>query len=165
MQKDENIAADFPDETPFPQFSPSYAGENFPKYSLSSFGGSTSTYRHTLEKQSLCRFAFQIRLLTFPSLLPSISCSSLPPPRGGTGVSQFFIPFTIAGRPGAALKKNNEKKIKKGEKRTGEGSRGKREKEKNACQLQTAAAPARTQVAFCSVHINASYPAKLFPLE
>lgn len=143
-------------------------------------------HTRTLDTQSLPTFAFQICLLTFPpSLLLSISCFSLPPLRGGTATT-FYRTFSISRRPEAALKNNNLKTIyflnkKEREKKrqnkttkkpkpktTEKGSCGKekeREKEENACQLQVAAVPACTRVAFCSPHINASSPPKLFPLE
>lgn len=128
LQRDQNFAADFPDESSI--FLPKH-GEIYESISLiPPEAPPACTHTHTPDTQSFPRFAFWICLLTF-LLSPSLSRSLLPllTRHGGTGSSPFLLTSHITRRPGAVFflvfvvvvffkkRKNREREKRKKEKR------------------------------------------------
>lgn len=118
-------------------------------------------HTHTLDTQ-FPRFAFQIAYWHSPSFLPLLLLFSptLMPLR------HWFhsIPFNIPHHQETQGCFKKKIYIYRG-KKWGKGEKEKKRKKRMHVSSNPTAAPACTRVAFCSVHINASYPPKLFPLE
>lgn len=138
LQKDQNIAADSPDES---SISLPKHGEMYVSILLIPPEAPPACIRtHTPDTQSFPRFAFWICLLTF-LLSPSLSCSSLPllARHGGTDSSPFLLTSPITGRPWAVLKQNKtkEKKKKKKKRKNWEREERKKEKRKECTSAQT----------------------------
>lgn len=121
-------------------------------------------HTHTLDTQ-FPRFAFQIAYWhspSFPSSFPLLLLFS--PTRMPSRHWFYSIPFNIPHHQETQGCFKKKIYIYRG-KKWGKGEKEKKRKKRMHVSSNPTAAPACTRVAFCSVHINASYPPKLFPLE